>query len=261
MARRLRLEIPPRGLENPGTVVTRIESKDTTLPGQASSGAAPFITVAICTRNRAVFLEKAVQSVIPQIVSDCEILIVDNASTDSTPQLSAGFAAAYPQVAVLMEPELGLSVARNTALSRARGKYVVFLDDDAEAGAGWLDSYRDFFLSPPVPNIACAGGAVYSRHETPPPAWLRPGSDVLDLGDRPRPFQAGAGTWGCNFALHREVALQLGGFDVSLGRKGKSLAAHEESDLIGRIWQAGHEVWWLPTARIRHFVSTERLRL
>jgi GT2 family glycosyltransferase len=186
---------------------------------------------------------------------------VDNASTDNTPQLAKGFAAAHPQVTVLTEPELGLSVARNTALTRARGKYVVFLDDDAEAEPGWLDTYRDFFLSPPVSNVACAGGAVFSRHETPPQAWLRPGSDVLDLGDRPRPFQAGAGPWGCNFALHREVSIGLGGFDVSLGRKGKSLAAHEESDLIERIWRAGHEVWWLPAARIQHFVPAERLRL
>jgi len=261
MARRLRLEIPPCWLENHGTVVTGIESKDQTLPGRPSSGATPFITVAICTRNRAGFLEKAVQSVISQIVSACEILIVDNASTDNTPQLAAGFATAYPQVTVLREPELGLSVARNTALARARGKYVVFLDDDAEAGPGWLDAYKDFFSSPPVSNIACAGGAVFSRHETTPPAWLRPGSDVLDLGGHSRRFQAPAGPWGCNFALHREVALELGGFDVSLGRKGKSLAAHEESDLIERIWQAGHEVWWLPAARIRHFVSAERLRL
>jgi len=241
--------------------VTGTKSKDQMTPNQPTSGVTPFITVAICTRNRASFLEKAVQSVISQIVSDCEILIVNNASTDNTPQLAAGFVAAYPQIKVITEPELGLSAARNTALSRARGKYLVFLDDDAEAEPGWLDAYRDFFLSPPVTNIACVGGAVFSRHEAPPPAWFRPGSDVLDLGDYPRPFQARAGPWGCNFALHREVSLELGGFDVSLGRKGKSLAAHEESDLIERIWRAGHEVWWLPAARIKHFVSAERLRL
>ena len=46
----------------------------------------PLITVAICTHNRAAFLEKAVRSVLRQMTGDAELLIVDNASTDDTPE-------------------------------------------------------------------------------------------------------------------------------------------------------------------------------
>jgi glycosyltransferase involved in cell wall biosynthesis len=202
-----------------------------------------------------------VRSVVSQIVPDCDILIVDNASTDNTPQLAAGFAATYPQVTVLREPELGLSVARNLALTKARGEYVVFLDDDAEAEPGWLEAYRSFFLRPPSPNIACVGGAVLPNHEVAPPTWLKSDSFPLNWSQLTQPFRGGAGPWGCNFALQRKVGLEQGGFSSGLGRKGKGLGAHEESEISNRLKQAGYAVWWLPTARIRHFVPAERLRL
>jgi glycosyltransferase involved in cell wall biosynthesis len=43
-----------------------------------------LITVAICTRNRAAFLDKAIRSMLPQLTPDTELLVVDNSSTDDT---------------------------------------------------------------------------------------------------------------------------------------------------------------------------------
>src|SRR2546426_8522794 len=106
------------------------------------SGPDPLVTVAICTRNRAAFLEKAVHSVLRQITDNTEVLIVDNASTDETPKMAAQLAATNSCVTVCRENELGLSAARNTALVKARGKYVIFLDDDAVAEQGWLEAYH-----------------------------------------------------------------------------------------------------------------------
>ena len=83
----------------------------------ALSGATPLITVAICTRNRAASLQKAVDSVLPQLSEDIELLIVDNASTDNTPEVAMHLAAANRQVTVCLEDEVGLSAARNKALS------------------------------------------------------------------------------------------------------------------------------------------------
>jgi len=55
------------------------------------SGPPPLITVAICTRNRAAHLDKAVHSVLLQITDDTEVLIVDNASTDETVEVLKKF--------------------------------------------------------------------------------------------------------------------------------------------------------------------------
>src|SRR5205807_9766350 len=120
----------------------------------ALSGATPLITVAICTRNRAASLQKAVDSVLPQLSEDIELLIVDNASTDNTPEVAMHLAAANRQVTVCLEDEVGLSAARNKALLQARGQYVLFLDDDAVAEPGWLAAYHQFLSAPPSGRIA-----------------------------------------------------------------------------------------------------------
>src|SRR5947199_8692791 len=103
-----------------------------------------LITVAICTRNRCKSLEAAVNSVIPQLTPETELLIVDNGSTDDTPKLSSRFAAATENIRVGREDELGISRARNAALQQAHGKYVLFFDDDERAEPGWLAAYFEF---------------------------------------------------------------------------------------------------------------------
>ncbi len=128
----------------------------------------PLITVAICTHNRAAFLEKAVRSVLRQMTGDAELLIVDNASADDTPIVAARLAATNPQVEVIREAELGLSAARNAALKQARGEFVLFLDDDATAEPDWLAAYRCFLSAPPSEKIAVVGGAVFSDFEIRP---------------------------------------------------------------------------------------------
>jgi GT2 family glycosyltransferase len=47
-------------------------------------------------------------------------------------------------------------------------------------------------------------------------------------------------------------------FDTQLGRKGGGMMSREESDLNLRLQNAGYEIWWLPGAAIRHFVSASR---
>ncbi|PYJ84481.1 MAG: hypothetical protein DME22_12710 [Verrucomicrobia bacterium] len=227
----------------------------------ALSGATPLITVAICTRNRAASLQKAVDSVLPQLSEDIELLIVDNASTDNTPEVAMHLAAANRQVTVCLEDEVGLSAARNKALLQARGQYVLFLDDDAVAEPGWLAAYHQFLSAPPSGRIAVVGGAVLPEFEVAPPRWLQQNGYKLDLGNAPKRVSARGGPWGGNSSYRRDVVLKAGMFNTRLGRKGESLGGHEESDLNQRLEDAGCEIWWLGSARIRHFEPAERVRL
>ncbi|MBI3877361.1 MAG: glycosyltransferase family 2 protein [Verrucomicrobia bacterium] len=219
------------------------------------------MTVAICTRNRAALLREAVDSVLSQLRPDTEVVIVDNASTDDTPAVAAAFAQSNGAVTVVCETELGLSVARNTALRVARGEFVIFLDDDATAEPGWLNCYAELFARPPVENLIGAGGAVFPRYDAPTPRWLDPRANVLNWHPEPCAFKGRGGPWGCNFALHRARTLALGGFNPALGRKGKGMGAHEETDLFEKLRREGGVFWWLPQARIRHRVASERLTL
>jgi glycosyltransferase involved in cell wall biosynthesis len=219
----------------------------------------PPITVAICTRNRAAFLEKAVRSVLAQVNDAVEILIVDNGSTDGTARLCAQWAA-DSRVKFFREPAIGLSVARNSALREARGDWIIFLDDDAEVEPGWLANYEGFFSRLPSPRVAVAGGAVIPRHEIPPPKWLD-AAGKLDLGPKAFCFQDGGNPWECNCAYRREASLQAGGFDSRLGHQGDATGSREGADLNSRLRDAGHEVWWLPGASIQHHVHADRLNL
>jgi len=221
-------------------------------PKTNSQASGPLITVAICTRNRAALLEKAVRSVLPQMNDDTELLVVDSASTDDTPEIAARLAAANRRLTVHREERPGISVARNTALGNSHGQYVLFLDDDETAEPGWLAAYQRFLAAPPSEKIAIVGGAVLNKYENPLPKWAD-ASATFDCGDSPKCLPYPGSLCGGNAAYRLDAALAVGMFDTQLGRG-------EDSDLMLRLQDAGHEIWWLPGAAIRHFVPDSRMK-
>ena len=216
------------------------------------------ITVAICTHNRAGFLEKAIRSVLPQLTPDTELLVVDNASTDATRETCDRLARDTGVVSYHFEPRLGLSAARNTALHRARGEWVLFLDDDALAGPDWLATFRRFLADPPAPKIAVVGGGVIPYYTSPTPRWYGLSNGCFDKGPEPR-LMAGGGLAGGNSIYLKAAVIAVGLYDERLGYKGGKLIPREESELEGRLIAAGWQCWWLPGAAIQHHVAADRL--
>lgn len=95
--------------------------------------ATPRVTVVIPTYNRAATLPDAIASVLAQSLPDFELLIVDDASTDASPQIVSELD--DPRVRLLRQPRNGgAAAARNRGLDEARGELVAFLDSDDE----WL---------------------------------------------------------------------------------------------------------------------------
>jgi glycosyltransferase involved in cell wall biosynthesis len=220
------------------------------------------ITVAVCTRNRAALLEKAVRSVLAQAEGKhIEILIVDNGSTDRTAPFAAGLSAAEPRVKFISEPRPGISVARNRALHHAAGEWVVFLDDDAEVEPGWLAAYENFFSRLPSDRVAVVGGVVFHRYEVPPPQWVSVEETWGPDGKNSFCFAYGHSPSECNSAYRRDAAVQLGGFDRRLGHCGGVAGYREGADLNIRLQDAGYEIWWLPSAAVRHLIHGNRLNL
>jgi glycosyltransferase involved in cell wall biosynthesis len=211
-----------------------------------------LITVAICTRNRARFLQRAVESVLPQMTGETELLIVDSASTDDTPEVAARLAADNPRVKVWHEQQPGICAARNAALVKAKGEYVLFFDDDELAETGWLQAYMNFLKNPPSSRLGCVGGPYIAQHEVPPPAWMNPEYGAFDVGGVQRVLTCGTNLSGGNCAYPRALVCHFGGFDSGLTR-------HEDSDLNIRLRNAGYEIWWLPNARIFHQIPADRL--
>ena len=91
----------------------------------------PLVSVIIPAYNAAATLDRAVASALSQTYRPLEVLVVDDGSTDATPQVVARLGDAVRSV---RQPNQGVSVARNEALRRARGDLIAFLDADDE----WL---------------------------------------------------------------------------------------------------------------------------
>jgi glycosyltransferase involved in cell wall biosynthesis/protein-L-isoaspartate O-methyltransferase len=98
----------------------------------------PRITVIIPTYNRECLLPRAIASVLTQTVSDFELIIVDDGSTDDTQKIVTGMA--DPRVLYIRHAtNQGQNAALNTGVRNAQGEYVAFLDSDDE----WLPEYLE----------------------------------------------------------------------------------------------------------------------
>jgi len=92
---------------------------------------APQVSVIIPTYNRASCLPDAISTVQQQKDVTCEIIVVDDGSTDTTPQLIADLQKTNPNLVYLRHGEnKGVSAARNTGIRQAQGTYIAFLDSD-----------------------------------------------------------------------------------------------------------------------------------
>ena len=102
----------------------------------------PQVSVVIPTFNRAWCLAEAVDSVLSQEFKDFELIVVDDGSTDATPQLLQGYGDA---ILLLHRENGGVSAARNAGIAAARGELIAFLDSDDVWLPGKLGRQVEFF--------------------------------------------------------------------------------------------------------------------
>ena len=102
----------------------------------------PLFTVVLPTRNRSAMLPTALKSLLWQTYADFECVVIDDGSTDATPEFFKKFAGA-PRFTWHRREGHGLATARNFALTVARGKFVTFLDDDDIWPPQRLAKFRD----------------------------------------------------------------------------------------------------------------------
>lgn len=224
-------------------------------------------TVVVCTRNRRASLLETLASLAAQRAAAAwEILVVDNGSADGTPRAVEELAASLPApLRLAVEPEAGLSRARNRGLEAARGEAVLFIDDDVTCLPGWLAAHAAAFQDPAVAGtagrilpvlppgtpadlaavLAAEIGGPTSRYDFGP----QPGP-IPREGEQPPPF-------GANMGVRRAVALRCGGFRTDLGW-GRSLVPSEETEFFRRVRAAGGTLLYAPAAALQHRIAPER---
>ena len=225
-----------------------------------------MLTAIICTYNRATYIGPLLESIavndLPK--TEYEILLVDNNCTDNTREICDAFMAKYSEVnfRYVVEPEQGLSAARNKGIQEAKGDIIVYIDDDALVDTHYLRDYAEWFAAHPE-TMAC-GGPIEPLYETSEPAWMTPYTKALltawmNYGDHVREYPRGRYPGGGNAAYRKSVFEQVGLFNTALGRKGGNLMGSEEKDIFDKMHALKMQVLYLPSPVLHHIIPQAKL--
>lgn len=178
---------------------------------------------------------------------DCELIVVDNGSTDATHEVLECFAAsAVLPVRIVHEAHAGLSNARNAGWRTAGGDIVAFTDDDCYPAADYLAALRDCFAQPDLGYVG-ARVLLYDRDDY--PITIQPLNERVDI---PAHSYVKPGLiHGANMAFRRAVLERIGGFDPALGAGTPCLSA-EDTDALCRASAAGFAGAYDPRPVVYH---------
>lgn len=119
------------------------DATDATCASQTTSNATPLVSVIIPAYNVEVYVEVAVRSVLDQTLRDIEVIVVDDGSRDQTGAILDRMAKEDPRLIALHVKNGGAPAARNLAIDRARGRYIVFVDADDECAPHMLETLHN----------------------------------------------------------------------------------------------------------------------
>jgi GT2 family glycosyltransferase len=202
---------------------------------------APTASIVIATRGRPDYLDVALASVVPQAAAaGAEVIVV----VDGRAPPSESVAQRHRTRLVTLQTQSGLSAARNAGVAAAGSPLVVFVDDDIEAPAGWLDALLAGARSAPDHDVF--GGPIRARLEGGAPRSCgreSPPITTLDLGPEDRDV---ARIWGANMAIRRGAFDRVGPFDEALRARG------DEEDWERRYAELGGRIRYLAAAGLDH---------
>jgi len=198
-----------------------------------------LISVIVPVRNGAASLGACLDALCAQTLppDQYEILVVDDGSTDSTPQI-----AARPRVTCFSLPPSGPAAARNDGAHKANGQLLFFTDADCVPAPDWAAKLLEGFGDPAVMG---AKGAYRTHEQGLVPRFVQleylskyermarlPNIDFIDT------YSA---------AYRREVFLTNGGFDTSF-----PTASVEDQEFSFRLARKGYKLVFLPQAIVYH---------
>src|SRR5687768_11090116 len=116
----------------------------------------PTISVVMSVYNAGRFLRPAVDSILAQTFSDFEFIIIDDGSTDRSPDVLREYAARDGRIRLTVRPNRGLTRTLNEAIKQARGEFVARMDCDDVALPDRFEKQLAYLRADPT--IVCVGG-------------------------------------------------------------------------------------------------------
>jgi GT2 family glycosyltransferase len=239
-----------------------------------------YLSIIICTFNRAKALIKLLEELDWQfkdqpIAESCQILVIDNNSSDSTCQDIKNFQTkkiSPVHIDYILETVQGSSSARNRGIKESQGELLVFLDDDINLDKDWLSEVLRIYAQEKKSFVA--GASVKPLWASDLPSWLRldPPFEIIgscfpshDFSDLPQkyPFKFGSrliqNPISACFLATRDVFNRFGNFREDLGIHGSQKGACEDTEFFWRVLAGGQEIHYLPSITVIHPIPKERM--
>lgn len=209
----------------------------------------PHISLIVCTRNRAARLPEffSYLSRLDFPADAWELVLVDHASSDRTPEVIEHFVAGTPiHVRHVRATADALTGAKNIGLTHARGDILAFTDDDCYPRPDYLQALRDVFADQ---RAGVVGGRVVLHDPTDARLSIRDVDTPTEI--EPASFVAAGTIHGANMAIRREVVRALGGFDPLFGPGTRCMSA-EDIEYVARAVWAGWPARYDPRPVVAH---------
>jgi glycosyltransferase involved in cell wall biosynthesis len=224
----------------------------------------PAIDIVICTYNRASCLDAVLACLSHQSCGGrmrWRVLVVDNASTDTTAEVVATHRAkgALPELRYAFEPTLGLTAARLRGARQTTASWIAFIDDDNFPDPSWLEAItRAIALHG---GAGAIGGKVVLDWEGRPPAYLKEFGFCFAEQDHGEADCIVDSLAGAGMVLNRRALQDSGWLDQPLvaDRTGAKLTSGGDVEMVQRVRAAGYELWFVPDAVLRHRIPARRM--
>ena len=212
---------------------------------------APFVSVTVCVRNGAHWIEGCLDSLLEQTYPSFEVLVVNDGSTDGAEEILARYhdpeGANGTPVRVHHQPPLGLSAGRQWAVEHAIGEWVAITDIDVRPEPDWIANMVEQIV--PVDEqervVAVTGRTVFEQADD---LVSRLRSVEIAAKYRARPGRTSLANGPCSM-FHRASLMEVGGFNPAWYHA-------EDMEVSLRLNQAGGTIVYARDALVKHVPET-----
>ena len=159
--------------------------------------------------NLAKYLPYAIDSALAQTHGTCEVIVIDDGSTDDTPEVARRYG---DRIRYIRKPNAGLSAARNTGILESHGRFLSFLDADDTLDPGFTQAILEASLGNPSASVF----VVRFRYIDTEGQWLRDATDPKLERDVFHQILGQNLAAPVAFSVRRSCFANAGMFDVSL---------------------------------------------
>jgi len=217
------------------------------------------LSIVICTFNRAFYLQKCLEALTPQNITETEIIVIDNNSTDNTREIVEYFQKSSVQIRYFLEQKVGLSHARNRGLKEAKSEWVCYVDDDAIVMQGYVQRVISLIKSYPFDFF---GGKVTPLYLNPKPEWIPHTLNRFELEDIDQITELSERyVIGANMIMRKKLVSDMGGFSPELGMQEGKIRYAEEDHIQHVLRAQGYKIAYDPLLSVEHIVLPQKTLL